>query len=81
MRQGALSSQDRSQRPPMPTRQFGSVAGAHQRGRCLTTLLDVRAPEQDPGVRLPQLCLQQWLRTWIDYPSIRVGVRRVSAST
>eukprot|EP00959_Pyramimonas_sp_CCMP1952_P281566 5885337-Pyramimonas_sp.AAC.1 len=58
-------------------RQLGPVAGAHQRGRCLKTLLDVRAPLQDPGVRLQQLCMNQWLRTWIDYPHIRAGARRV----
>eukprot|EP00959_Pyramimonas_sp_CCMP1952_P399771 8376510-Pyramimonas_sp.AAC.1 len=61
-------------------RQVGAAAGATQRGRCLTTLLDLRAQGQDPAVRLPQLCLKLWLSTWAEYPEIRSGVRRIRSS-
>eukprot|EP00959_Pyramimonas_sp_CCMP1952_P038903 814546-Pyramimonas_sp.AAC.1 len=34
-------------------RRLGAVSG-HRRGRCLTTLLDLRAPGADPGHALPR---------------------------
>eukprot|EP00959_Pyramimonas_sp_CCMP1952_P215933 4516476-Pyramimonas_sp.AAC.1 len=39
-------------------RRLGGVSG-HRRGRCLTTLLDIRAPGADPGYALPRQCVEQ----------------------
>eukprot|EP00959_Pyramimonas_sp_CCMP1952_P144725 3029326-Pyramimonas_sp.AAC.1 len=57
-------------------RRLGAVSGAAKKGRCLTTLLDIRTPGFDPGTRLPVSCIREWLRIWITEPQVRAGIRR-----
>ena len=62
-------------------RRLGAVAGAHRHGRCLTTLLDLRAPGHDPGYQLPRKCLGMWLKVWLTEPRVRGPVHRVWRDT
>eukprot|EP00959_Pyramimonas_sp_CCMP1952_P209123 4374539-Pyramimonas_sp.AAC.1 len=57
-------------------RQMGAICGSGKKGRCLTTLLDLRSPQGDPAVYFPRLCCEFWMRQWILRPAIRAGVRR-----
>eukprot|EP00959_Pyramimonas_sp_CCMP1952_P305254 6388048-Pyramimonas_sp.AAC.2 len=57
-------------------RQVGAVAGT-PRGRCSTTLLDLRAFGQDPAVTLLSFCLMQWLDTWVRHRETRNGIRQI----
>eukprot|EP00959_Pyramimonas_sp_CCMP1952_P249012 5205415-Pyramimonas_sp.AAC.1 len=45
-------------------------------GRCVTTVLDLRAPGRDPACRLPKECLQMWIRTWLSQPALRNVIDR-----
>eukprot|EP00959_Pyramimonas_sp_CCMP1952_P119790 2504745-Pyramimonas_sp.AAC.1 len=52
-------------------RRLGHVASSARRGRCLTTVLDLRYGDQDPGYRLPCACLKMWLQTWFSETRLR----------
>ena len=58
-------------------RNLGLSLAAPTRGRCLTSLLALRAGEnKDPEIQLPTACLDQWLNSWRDHPELRAGVRQ-----
>eukprot|EP00959_Pyramimonas_sp_CCMP1952_P160271 3352262-Pyramimonas_sp.AAC.1 len=52
-------------------RRLGCTLASSKRGRCLATLLDLRAEGHDPECELPRDGLQLWLKTWLAEPSIR----------
>eukprot|EP00959_Pyramimonas_sp_CCMP1952_P260510 5447360-Pyramimonas_sp.AAC.1 len=52
-------------------RRLGQSVSAGNRGRCLTTLLDIKTPDMDPAHTLPAKAVDMWLRTWRDHPTIR----------
>ena len=58
-------------------RRLGHVASSARRGRCLTSVLDLRCPGQDPGYKLPRECLRLWLSTWSSTPRVQAGVQAV----
>eukprot|EP00959_Pyramimonas_sp_CCMP1952_P394826 8272519-Pyramimonas_sp.AAC.1 len=57
-------------------RRLGFSLAAPTRGRCLTSLLALRAGDADPAIQMPTACLDQRLTTWRDRPEIRPGVRQ-----
>eukprot|EP00959_Pyramimonas_sp_CCMP1952_P046399 969031-Pyramimonas_sp.AAC.1 len=57
-------------------RKLGQVASSSRRGRCLTTVLDVRCPDMDPGYRLPVNMVRLWLTAWQSEPRLHAGIAR-----
>eukprot|EP00959_Pyramimonas_sp_CCMP1952_P137085 2868709-Pyramimonas_sp.AAC.1 len=55
---------------------WGLSHGATKKGRCLSSLLDIRTPGYDPGISIPVSCLKEWLRAWIHKAQWRPGIRR-----
>ena len=43
---------------------LGAVSAAQTSNRCLTTLLALKFPREDPGIKMPAQCLQLWSRMW-----------------
>eukprot|EP00959_Pyramimonas_sp_CCMP1952_P281162 5877476-Pyramimonas_sp.AAC.1 len=52
-------------------RRLGQICAAATRGRCLTTLLDLRAPGGDPAVAMPARTVDMWLSVWQQQPGLR----------
>eukprot|EP00959_Pyramimonas_sp_CCMP1952_P047309 987477-Pyramimonas_sp.AAC.1 len=52
------------------------ICAAGTKERCLTTLLDLRAPGGDPAVVAPAKCIDEWLSIWQQRPDIRRSVRQ-----
>eukprot|EP00959_Pyramimonas_sp_CCMP1952_P007773 162500-Pyramimonas_sp.AAC.1 len=64
------------QRLQQARRRAGYACGAATRGRCLTSLLELRMPGQDPGIKFPSQCVLMWLENWRDHPDLRAGICR-----
>eukprot|EP00959_Pyramimonas_sp_CCMP1952_P236276 4937928-Pyramimonas_sp.AAC.1 len=62
-------------------RRLGSVVGAPKKGRCLTSLLDIRTPGRDPGISLPVATMKEWMKVWIYGSQYRSGIRRAWPAT
>ena len=56
---------------------FNGNTGSGGRGICKTSLLAIKEPSQDPGVKYPHECMEFWLKQWFRTPSIWAGVHRV----
>ena len=57
-------------------RNLANAVSPRLTGRCLTTLLDLRAHGQDPAYKMPVGCLRLWLSCWTKEPHIRAGINQ-----
>ena len=55
-------------------RKLASAVGPRLTGRCLTTLLDLKAPDRNPQYKLPLDTLRMWLAMWSSRPSVHAGI-------
>ena len=58
-------------------RRLAQTCSSAAKGRCLTTVLALRAPGADPAILYPTQTVDTWLKVWRDHPDIRPGVRKV----
>eukprot|EP00959_Pyramimonas_sp_CCMP1952_P302857 6336485-Pyramimonas_sp.AAC.1 len=56
-------------------RRLARTCASPSKGRCLTALLDLRAPGQDPALLYPRRTIDFWLTTWQAHPDIRRSIR------
>eukprot|EP00959_Pyramimonas_sp_CCMP1952_P277433 5799667-Pyramimonas_sp.AAC.1 len=56
------------------SRKLGNAIGPKMPGRCLTTLIALKAIGRDPACKLPRECLRLWLTCWVRQPSIHDSI-------
>eukprot|EP00959_Pyramimonas_sp_CCMP1952_P167364 3497894-Pyramimonas_sp.AAC.1 len=54
-------------------RRMAHVASSAKRGRCLTSVLDLRFDNLDPEVCMPRESLKLWLTSWFANSRLRAG--------
>eukprot|EP00959_Pyramimonas_sp_CCMP1952_P095346 1993949-Pyramimonas_sp.AAC.1 len=57
-------------------RKLGNFLGPRLSDRCLTTLIDLQAPNRDPAYRFPKDTLKLRISCWAIQPEIRRDISR-----
>eukprot|EP00959_Pyramimonas_sp_CCMP1952_P254535 5316408-Pyramimonas_sp.AAC.1 len=57
-------------------RKLANAVGPRLTGRCVTTVLDLKAADRDPQYKLPCDTLRMWLAMWSSQPALRAGISR-----